>query len=285
MSKNDFELFKQALELYEQETTKSNTLVDTSCEHTNIITEKGISTCEECGEELERALSFDKEYRFNSPSEMKNVADPNIVNISKTEDRSIYKDVENLGFSETIIAKANKIYTQITNGKIFRGESRKGIVYGCIFRAYLIYATPIPHEKLTSLFKIKEKVALKGLKMVNNLAPRDSEIRIAHIKPFDLIDNMMEIFNASKKQIEEVKSLYTKIENHSSNLNRSYPQSVAAGLIYYWIKQKKKDISLKNFSSKINLSELTITKICVEIERVFEKRSRRRSPKEEKTEV
>ena len=89
------------------------------------------------------------------------------------------------------------------------------------------------------------------------------------ITPKDLVKEAMKKFNASDSQIKDVINLYGKIENRSSMLNRSRPQSVAAGLTYYYILMKHKDITLKDFTKEVNLSELTVTKITKEISKVL----------------
>ena len=61
-----------------------------------------------------------------------------------------------------------------------------------------------------------------------------------------------------------------QIKNKSSILNRSRPQSVASGLVRYYILKNNKNISLSEFKSKVNLSELTINRICKEITKILE---------------
>ena len=41
--------------------------------------------------------------------------------------------MSNMGFSDRIIEKANRIYDDVANGKIYRGNSRKAIIFACIF--------------------------------------------------------------------------------------------------------------------------------------------------------
>ena len=79
----------------------------------------------------------------------------------------------------------------------------------------------------------------------------------------------MEKFDATSQQIDEVNELYLKIHNRSSILNRSRPQSVASGLVRYYILLKGKDISIKEFQQKVKLSELTIEKMAREISRIL----------------
>jgi transcription initiation factor TFIIIB Brf1 subunit/transcription initiation factor TFIIB len=272
---SDFALFNQALEQYEQlkivsENNDNIFKEDCTCLHDNIITEKGVSVCVDCGEEINQRISHEKEWRYYGQNDTKNSSDPNRVQVRKMEERSIFKDVENLGFSESIISKANKIYAQVTEGKIFRGNHRKAIVFACVFHAYKICGKPQSHEKLIQIFNLNRKSGLRGLKYVNLYAPKDSKIRNTYVTPVNLIEEIMEKFTATEEQKQEVIQIYKTIENKSSKLNRSRPQSVASGLVFYWICKKGKDITLKDFSKKVVLSELTINRIAKEIAEVLD---------------
>ena len=174
-----------------------------------------------------------------------------------------------MGFSDKIISEANKIYFKVTQGKIFRGNSRKAIVFACIFHSYKLSGKPQSHEKLIGIFKLDRKAGLKGLKHVNLHAPKNSQIRTTYITPINLVEEIMEKFSATKEQKQEVIKLYHMIKNKSSRLNRSRPQSVASGLVYFWICSKNKDITLKQFTKKVSLSELTVNKIAKEISEVI----------------
>lgn len=288
---SEFELFKQALNEYEktQKNTVSEDTEDTDsdeeytdnddssfaptrvseCMHKNTSSEKGVSVCTDCGEEITKDIKHTKEWRYYSQSDSRHSSDPNRVQIRKSEERNIFKDVENMGFSEKIVSEANKIYFQVTHGKIFRGDSRKSIVFACIFHAYKLSGKPQSHAKLINVFALNRKTGLKGLKHVNLHAPKDSTIRTTYITPINLVEEIMEKFSATKEQKEEVILLYHQIKNKSSKLNRSRPQSVASGLVYYWICSRKKDITLKQFTKKVELSELTINKIAKEISDVL----------------
>lgn len=271
---SDFILFNQALEEYKKTTAdkevKSEEEDTCDCFHPNIISEKGVHVCVDCGEEVQNNITHDKEWRYYGQSDTKHSSDPNRVQMRKIEERSIFKDVENLGFSESIISKANKIYAQVTQGKIFRGNSRKAIVFACVFHAYKMSGKPQSHERLIQIFNLNRKTGLKGLKYVNLYAPKESKIRTTYITPKNLVNELMTKFSASEEQTQEVIQLYEKIKNKSSRLNRSRPQSVASGLVYYWICKKGKDITLKEFAKKVILSELTINKIAKEITDVLE---------------
>lgn len=271
----DFILFEQELEKYFSknrtisDSSHNEKIFESSCVHENVITEKGISVCTDCGEEIQNKISSEKEWRYYGNSDSKHGSDPTRVQMRKIDDRNIYKDVENMGFSESIVSMANIIYSQVTKGKIFRGNSRKAIIFACIFHAFKISGLAKSHESLITIFGLTRKNGLKGLKLVNRSASKDSKIRTTYITPVNLLDEIMDIFSASDEQKQEVINLYKKVKNKSSKLNRSRPQSVSSGLVYYWIKLKNKDITLKEFAKKVSLSELTVTKIAKEIATVL----------------
>ena len=268
---SEFELFEKALEKFETitiiepEYSVSEEIKCKKCEHKDIINENGVVSCLECGEEIMHTVSHEKEWRYYGASDSRKFSDPNRVQIRKVEERNIAKDVENMGFSETIITKADELYNEVTKGQIYRGNSRKAIVFACIFHSYKISGKHQTPENLIKLFGLNRKNGLKGLKIVNVNAPKDSQIHTTFITPVHLIHDIMDKFNASSKQKEEVIVLYDKIKNRSSKLNRSRPQSVAAALTYYWICYKKIDINLKEFARKVDLSDLTISKNTKEV--------------------
>ena len=121
------------------------------------------------------------------------------------------------------------------------------------------------------IFDIEQKVALKGLKFVNLNLPPDSKLRIKsnsnNIE--NMISETLQEFNATELQVQDVLQLYEHVKHKSSLLNRSRPQSVACGLIRYYILKTNPDYSIEYFREKIKLSELTITRIVKEIESIM----------------
>ena len=120
-------------------------------------------------------------------------------------------------------------------------------------------------KNLMETFGLNKKSSLKGLKIVNVNAPKDSPLHATTLTAVHHIHDVMDKFSATPAQKNEVIDLYRKTKNRSSKLNRARPQSVAAALTYYWICNKNMDISLKKFAQKADLSELTINKNAKEV--------------------
>ena len=265
ISKN-FDLFEQALNTYQNNQTinepKQEEKTNSQCEHTNIINDNDIVSCIDCGEEIVKKIMHEKEWRYYGQTDTKHSSDPNRVQARKLDERHIYKDVENMGFSDKIVSVANRIYTQVTKGKIKRGNSRKAIIFACIFQSYKLSGHPQTHERLIQIFELNRKTGLQGLKHVALNAPKDSEIHTTHITPVHLVEDIMDKFQATDEQKAEVIEIYNKIKNKDTKLNRSRPQSTSSGIIWYWILKQGKDISLKDFAQKAELSELTISRMA-----------------------
>lgn len=266
---SDFALFEKALAKYEKiENSEEENIKyenENSCSHKDVVEENDIVNCLDCGEEIQRKIMHEKEWRYYGSADSKRSSDPNRVQIRKSEERNINKDVENMGFSQTIVNMADELYSQVTKGQIYRGTSRRAVVFACMFHSYKLADKHQMPKNLMEIFNLSKKSSLKGMKTVNVNAPKNSKIHTTFITPIHLIGDIMNKFKCTPSQEKEVVDLFKRTKNRSSKLNRARPQSVAAALIYYWICLKKLNISLKEFAKKADLSELTINKNAKEV--------------------
>ena len=81
----------------------------------------------------------------------------------------------------------------------------------------------------------------------------------------------MEELHANEQDLQCVKDLYARIEAFQSlKLNRSRPQSIASGIVYYWLLEENRKITLKTFAKIAELSELTIVKIQKDVKEMLQ---------------
>lgn len=248
---SDFSLYEKLLDQHTKKTELQ------SCNHNDAIIHNGIRLCIECGVELKEPVHI-----------VKSIIDPSRCYIRKIKNKSIYDDVKHMNISDHIKDMANTIYTQVCGNTTHRGTTRRGIVFGAIFHSYKLDKNPQSCDSLIKQFRIKRKDALKGLKFINEHAPSNSPLRTTYITPEHLIHEFLGKFNVSCEKKKEIFRLYEEIKGTSSILNRSRPQSVAAGIIYYYIQLTDRHIDIKDFVKQVNLSELTIHKISKEISRI-----------------
>lgn len=241
------------------------------CSHFNVVFEQSIHVCEDCGEAIDgHHMSFEKEWRYYGMRDTRHSSDPSRCQARRLEERNIFKDVEKLGITDRILFVANQLYEKVAQGKVYRGSSRKGIIFACVFHAYKINGTPQSCEKLIQIFGLDKKIGLKGLKFLNLHVPKEAlTCPQSSVSTETLILEIMTKFHATEVQKQEVLELYHIVQNKSMLLNRSRPHSVASGMVRYYIEKKGEHIQMDFFRSKVNISELTITKIVEEIKRIL----------------
>lgn len=240
------------------------------CMHASTIFESTNCICEDCGIILNRdEITYTREWRYYGLMDTKHGSDPNRCHARRMDEKTIFKDVEKMGFSDKIVTMANKLYGVVSKGKIYRGSSRKGIIFGCIFHSYKMEGNPQSCEHLLHIFQIHRKVGLRGLKFINLNVPRDFGIQYNQVSTETLILDILKKFHATEVQRAEVLDIYHQVKNRSSLLNRSRPQSVAAGVVRFYIETKNAQIPMAIFKEKVNLSELTICKLVQEITRIY----------------
>ena len=235
------------------------------CTHEHTNNDKDIITCIDCGEEIFQKILHEKEWKYS------NTEIYNVGGVRKTipDERSIDKDLEYLNFNEAVVVQANKFYREVTKGKIFRGNSRKGYVFACIFYSFKYLNDPQSYKKLIQMFGIDPKIGLQGVKSVRLALPKIDDLKNSYITPINLIDEITTQFNSTENQKEQIKKIYEIIRNKSPKLNRCRPQSIASGIVYYWILLNNKEITLADFAQKVSLGESTINKIVKEITEII----------------
>lgn len=242
---------------------------DIFCEHTTTSYLKGVNICMDCGMQTTRVIDNGKDGVFYKTGSRN--GDPTRVQARKVDERTIFKDVENMGFSDKIVSEANKLYSRVSKGNTYRSNSRKSIIFACIFHAYKLSGKPQIPDGLVVTFGISKKSGLRGLKHVYLNIPKDEAPKAVYITPINIIEDIMDTFKSSQEKKNAVREIYNSIRNKSSKLNRSRPQSVAAGVVWYWISLNKKDITIEQFVDVVHLSVLTIEAIVEEIKRVMRK--------------
>lgn len=232
------------------------------CTHTNTDqTEEGVTVCIDCGLELNVAMDNSPEWRFYKENDTKHSSDPSRCSLRKYEEKSIYRDLERYDIPREVVDRANDTYAIVTEESILRGNSRKGLIFACIYYAYEEMGNRKSPEEMKTFFGINKKTLSGGMKMYN-LKIRHKAV---YTTPLDFIEKIMNKFDSSTQHTQFVTKLFYKIKNQTNFMNRSNPDSIAAALCYFFFKHIKYPISLSDFSKRVGLSDITVHKISKKI--------------------
>ena len=274
---SDFDIFNDALMEMEKvkdpfnlEKNEIKTETHNICSHESTVNENNNIICLTCGSVIECSIEYnDKEWNWY-PDKANNSS--NRVIKRKPDVKTIFKDLEYLDIPDDIITEANRIYFQVVNQKICRGNIRKALIYACILKSYEKFNKHYSYENLMNKLNISKKHCLKGIKMIKMYAPKDSknEPIYQYIKPSHLLDDIMSKLDATLSQKTQVSNLYGKIEQTKSNIiKRARPKSTACAIVFFWILKNEYPITIKEFSKKVGISELTITKLLIHIKKIL----------------
>lgn len=230
------------------------------CSHRVLITEHSTLMCYYCGTEISREPKV--QYEGYIPNQA------HCYSRKTHKDKSIYADVQNMNISDKIKDIANDIYIEACQSTVHRGNKRKSIVFASVFHAYKLSKNPQSCETLIRVFDINRKDALKGLKFINENISKNSPVRTLYITPEHLIREFLANFQITEENELEIVDLYHQVRNRSVTINRSRPQSVASGVIWYWVKEHNKPLNIKDFVKRVSLSELTVIKMAREVARI-----------------
>lgn len=241
------------------------------CEHTNTINENGNDVCIDCGEVL-KTISHEAEWTYYGHNDTHHSSDPSRCQYKKVVDKGISKDLKSLGIRKDVVEIADRLYTIVTKGNITRSRFRQGIMFICVFKAYQHLGIPETPDELQKIFpNIKKKDISSGHTYFMTNIPKDELEKYTqeYITAEHYIPKILEKFNAKQEVIEDVLNIYRFLENKSTYINRSNPQSVSSGLVYYYLKKKNADTTAAKFGKLVGLSEITISKLCNDIEEIF----------------
>lgn len=236
------------------------------CSHPEIIKEGNVEICIECGEEVDTNNNFEQDWRFYGNNDNVNSKDPARCQYRKTNYKNISDDLKNMNFPSDIVIEANNLFMKVTDHQIRRSKTRKAIIFACVFHAFKNSGHPRSFESLQSNFNLSKKVISQGLNQygmkINDYSPC--------ITPNDLVPEIIQKLGGEIVNTEEVNKIFNTIKNRSDLINRSKPQSIASGLIYYYCTLTKRSLSIDDISGAVGLSIATIKKIAEEIDLILE---------------
>ena len=218
------------------------------------------------------SISFsNKSYEMNHIRKMQN------WNGMPYKERSLYKvflaiqntcEINNI--PSIIVTEAKSIYKIVSSTKISRGTNRHGIIAACVYFACKQCNVPRSSKEISEMFKITINTMTKGVKKCQEIIHMDkmNKQRLSKantIKSTDFIPrycNRLEIKDKDTQTILKLCEIIIK----NNVISENTPPSIASGCIFYFVKQKKKNITKKDISIVCKISEVTINKCCKMIE-------------------
>ena len=264
---DEFDKFDEQLETDEKETHYPT---PTGCSHISTITTEDKTTCTDCGcVILDDNVCYDKDWKFQTGGLVSKKSSSRVQR--KPETKTIDSDVQKLTISPELKSRANDLFTLTTKGAIFRGVKRKALIYICIVEAAKEISREIDMYYLKTFFSLNDNrhaisSAFKEYSIAtNNLKKEEPK----YITPVDLIPSILKSIGANDQQISDVLKIHSLIDGKRDQLRTSRPQSVAAGVVYYYCEKSGRKVSIEKIAEIAKISVLTIRRNASEIEKAI----------------
>lgn len=210
----------------------------------------GNGSCSQCG------ICRQQIYGLDTPT----------ISNGRSSEKSIVKDMQNLALPEEIKIRAEEIFARL-NCATKRGNRRKQLVFFCIHNAYIEFGNPQDPKSLAEIVEIKPSEMTKAFSMFSE-AQTGYKPQIVHITATDLLPQYCEKLNFSSETIEDVISFAHRILKLDPELNETYPQKVASGILLYYAITHGIEISKKEYAKMMKLSEVTINNMYKSIAKI-----------------
>lgn len=193
------------------------------------------------------------------------------------KERSLYKvflEIQEIckanNIPTIIINEAKSLYSIISVTKISRGSNRKGIIAACVYFACKECEVPRTPKEIASMFTIDITVMTKGIKKCQEIVfmNKKNKNRLAKsisINPNDFIERFCNKLEIDEVDVDFIQKICKQAIDQNI-ISENTPPSIAAGCIFYYIKNKEKTISKKDISEICKISEVTINKCTKKLE-------------------
>lgn len=183
--------------------------------------------------------------------------------IPKSNERTIRLDLEKLNIPSNIINIADKIYQNMDVGTK-RGRRRKLLLFFCTFTAYNQENIPVDPIWLANICGIDRSSISKALSMCSPVYT-NTENPIAHYDPKDFIpgfyERLKEWLVFPEGSLEHIYAMTDEVMDKDPSLTDEKPQTVAAAILVYYMKENGYSIDKENYNTIFRRSDMTINKI------------------------
>jgi len=176
---------------------------------------------------------------------------------------------------KSIRESAKCIYNKLTDVKhdngakiIFRGKNRKGMIAACVFLGGLMENTPITNKVVADIFNIDMSQLTKGIKRIEEFLGEEEIIKdINSPEPYKFIKTYHNKLNIPTEYLKVAIRICKNI-NKLDEISNHHPVSLAAGCIFLISKLYNLDITKKEISVTLDISEVTINKIYSKLDQL-----------------
>lgn len=245
----------------------------------------GISLCSKCGSEVD-ILDTRPEWRFYGGNDNQSCKDPSRCHQPRKSSKNLDETFRKLKIQLPQAmrdAVEDKYYTVVSRQKQNRSTEKEALMAVCLFYVYREYGEKRSAEHVRKQFKnVSKKKMSKAFAsyfaVYDEISFRPNDLLKWTLKQIGLYTRKGSEYNFEPHH-SNVVAILSHLENTSKMLSRGTPQTVAAAAVYFYIclfpcVRETVGLTKSEFSRKVKMSDITISKLVKEMARLTGKEIR-----------
>lgn len=167
---------------------------------------------------------------------------------------SILQELTTFKLSDNLKIDITSRYHEITAEKTKRNAPRRAMIYCCISEICKNKGIPFDKDEYRSVLNIKQRdinMALKDMKASVGVGNLSTSIR-------DVLKHLISSLNMKESCLGEIMEIHDKCKRNSPLFNSSKIETLAAGLVYYYLKTNLEDFNIESYFDNSKVSKDTI---------------------------
>lgn len=181
---------------------------------------------------------------------------------SRPKEKSIAADLAKYDIPEDIIARADILYKedQVDSFRICRQKKRKKLLFYFTLKAYRELYHDVDPNKIAKPFGLTQGDTMTAVSTFNK---KKTSSDVYFCSPIKLTERYCEELSIKDPEIiSEILRLCATVIEKEPNLINNYPQTIAAGVIWYFFQAYNYDPHREKFESIVGRSSATIKKMA-----------------------
>jgi|SRR5579885_3658914 len=149
----------------------------------------------------------------------------------KLKEVTILPEILHFQLTDDAKIEITDLYQKVTKGKVKRNAPRRALIYCCILEICKTRGMIFNKGDFQQLLNIRQRdinTALKEMKESMGISNLNISIR-------DVLRYLMNNLNIKDSCLEDIMNIYEKCKRHSQLFNSSKTETLAAGLLYYYL--------------------------------------------------
>lgn len=183
------------------------------------------------------------------------------VDTGKMGELQLLPELEDFKYSEEVKAEITMLFQEATRGSTKRNKPRRAIIFCCIVTVCKKHGVVFDQNSLKSKLEVSDRNINTAMKEVGNLIGKASSA----ITIEDVVRTIIRTFDLRIDLFDSIMAVYHNCKRVSVLFNSAKPETVATGLVYYYLMRHLQDFDQENYFNKSNVSKDTIILVYEDI--------------------